>query len=244
LRLKLVLSMAVVGALLLTGCDATGDPGAASLTGDTGPAGAAGAAGPAGPDGPAGSNGAAGAPGPSGSAGPTGLTGDTGSAGPTGHTGSVGTTGLTGEAGPAATQHYAYIYNVAPRTIPATEPVSFDTNGVMTSAFSHVAGGYVLRVNVSGMYAVWFSVSGNERNEFALTLDGLQVSGGTYGSDAAGQQNNGMVIVNVSAGQDLILINATLSATDPTETMPVTLQDMVGDTHDTANASILIQKIG
>jgi hypothetical protein len=171
--------------------------------------------------------------GPEGPAGPTGPTGATGA------TGAVGPTGATGPQGPAGTNglsEYAYIYNLDAQTVALEADILFSTNGIIVGTIAHLAGTSTIQIGTAGDYAIWFSVSGVEPNQFALFQNGAPVGGSIYGSGAGTQINTGMVIITAAAADVLTIRNHTSAAA-------VTLQTLAGGTQINSNASILIQKI-
>jgi BclA C-terminal domain len=176
------------------------------------------------------------AKGATGSAGPAGPIGATGPAGPAGPTGATGPAGPTGPKGTAATVAYGYIYNLAAQVVAIGAPVDFDTNGPL-SGFTHAPGSAGLVAVSSGTYLVDFSVTGVEPSEFALFDNGAPITGSTYGSGAGTQQNDGQVIVALSAGDVLTLVNHSSAAA-------VTLQTLAGGTQTNVNASITIEQLG
>ncbi len=91
-------------------------------------------------------------------------------------------------------------------------------------------------VTAAGVYAVTFSVSGVEPNQFALFVNGAPVTDTVYGSGAGTQQNTGQVILNLSAGDVLTLVNHSSAAA-------VILQTLAGGTQTNVNASLLIEKL-
>ena len=86
---------------------------------------------------------------------------------------------------------YAYIYNVGAANVLVEADVAFDTNGFLTSGFTHSLGTAPVTVVSTGVYKVTFSVSGTEASQFALFVNGTLVPGTIYGSAAATQQNDG-----------------------------------------------------
>lgn len=224
--------------------------GKAGVAGSKGAAGQNGIAGPQGIQGPAGSAiGPAGSQGPTGSIGPLGPKGTTGTQGTRGVTGAGGTNGsrgTTGSRGPTGTQgtagsggvtQYAYVYNTSVESVAVEANVTLDTNGVLTSGFTHTAGTAPITVVAAGVYKVTFSVSGTESSQFALFVDGTLVPGTIYGSGAGTQQNNGQAIFSIVAGGLLTLKNHTSSAV-------VGLPTIGGGTLANTNASVLIEKLG
>lgn len=225
----------------------TGKTGTAGTNGAAGPQGAQGDIGPAGgPAGPAGSQGPIGATGllgPTGSTGVKGTTGTQGARGVTGTNGSRGTTGSRGATGTAGTAgaggvtQYAYIYNTSVETVEVESDVIFDSNGLLTSGFTHTTSTAPVTVVSAGVYKVTFSVSGTQASQFALFLGGTLVPGTIYGSGAGTQQNNGQAIFSIAAGGQLTLRNHTSGAA-------VGLPTIGGGTLANTNASVLIEKLG
>lgn len=228
-----------VSVFALSACT-NGHNGAAGATGATGAAGAAGQAGVAGTSGGTGTTGATGATGAKGATGATGAKGSAGSNGTNGTNGAPGIPGVPGApgaTGAAAVPEYAYIYNTDFEVVPVESDLSFSSNGDMTAAFSHSPGTVAIIINTSGEYAVWFSVTGIEPNQFALYENGFVVPGSVYGSGAGTQQNSGMIILSARAGDALTLRNHSSLAA-------VTLQPFAGGTDINSNASVLIEKLG
>ena len=224
-----------------------GPAGAAStVVGPTGPAGPAGPAGAAstvaGPTGPAGPVGPAGAAstvaGPTGPAGPVGPAGAASTvAGPTGPTGPTGPAGATGATGPSGgLTQYCYVYNLGTQTVPVGAAVVFDTNGILTAGITHTAGLAPITITDPGNYKVSFSISAVEPNQFTVFLNGVALTGATYGSGAGTQQNVGQVIVALAMGDVLTIQNYTSAAA-------VTLQTLAGGSQTSVNASVVIEEL-
>jgi len=196
-----------------------------------------GATGAPGSPGAAGSDGAAGPTGATGPAGPTGADGPTGPAGTGGTAGTDGATGPAGPTGPAnGLSEYAYIFNTSAQTVPVEADVTFGENGVSTAGISHAPGSAGIAFTTAGTYKVAYSVSGVEPGQFALFVNGAEVSGSTYGSGAGTQQNTGQVIVTLGANDVLTVRNHSSSAA-------VTLQTLAGGTQANVNASVSIEKL-
>jgi hypothetical protein len=174
--------------------------------------------------------------GPAGASGTAGATGPTGAAGSTGPAGAVGGSGPAGPTGDAPTVAYAYIYNLDAQVVPVGSDVSFDSNGDL-SGFTHSPGTTGLVVASAGEYRVDFSVSGVEPNQFTLMDNGIAVPGGTYGSGAGTQQNDGQVLLRLAAGDVLTLENHTSAAA-------VTLQTLAGGADTNVNASLTVEQLG
>ncbi|OIJ17663.1 hypothetical protein BKP37_02195 [Anaerobacillus alkalilacustris] len=131
---------------------------------------------------------------------------------------------------------FAYIYNESALTVPVESDVTFDTNGITTAGITHTPGIAEISIAEAGHYNISFSVSGVETNQFALFLNGVEVSGTVYGSGAGTQQNNGQAIIAIAAGDILTLRNHSSAAA-------VTLQTLAGGTQTNVNTSILIEKL-
>jgi hypothetical protein len=71
----------------------------------------------------------------------------------------------------------------------------------------------------------------------AITVNGTVAAGSIYGSGAGTQQNNGQVILRLSAGDVMTIRNHSSASA-------VTLQTLAGGTQQNANASIAIEKLG
>ena len=238
------------GATGATGVGATGATGATGPSGGpTGPTGATGATGTVGNTGATGATGPSGGPvGPTGATGATGIAGATGATGPccsgaTGATGPAGATGATGPAGATGTTgttvlDFVYVYNLtALSTIAIEADVPFDTNGPITSGFTHAPGDTGINVINSGTYKVHFVVAGVEPNQFAIFVNGAPSAYvSVYGSGAGTQPNVGHAILVLSAGDVVTLRNHSSAAA-------VTLQTLAGGTQTNVNASVIIERL-
>jgi hypothetical protein len=213
-----------------------GSTGPIGANGTVGATGSAGPAGIVGSTGASGANGTPGAAGATGATGPAGAVGATGSSGPAGTNGSTGAAGATGPTGTNGLAQYAYIYNLAEENVPIEAPVTFDSNGVMTSGITHFAGSSAVTLVNPGTYEVTFSVSGTGPNQVALFDNETIVPGTVYGSGAGTQQNTGQAIFTVVAGDVLTLRNATSSAA-------IGLATPIGGTRASTNASLTIEKL-
>ncbi len=149
----------------------------------------------------------------------------------------AGATGATGPAGASGVSEYAYVYNLTAQTVAIDAPVVFDSNGAISSGFTHVLGDAGITVLDAGTYKVTFSVSGTEPNQMALFVDGVVVPGTIYGSGAGTQQNTGQAIFTIGAGGVLTVQNHTSAAA-------VGLASVVGGTQANVNASVAIEKLG
>jgi hypothetical protein len=129
-----------------------------------------------------------------------------------------------------------FIYNVGAQTVAVEADVIFDSNGFLSSGITHTPGATQITVIGAGNYEVTFSVPGVEPNQFALFLNGAQVTGTVYGSGAGTQQNNGQAIIALAANDVLTLRNHSSAAA-------VTLQTLAGGTQTNVNASVVIKKL-
>ena len=215
---------------------ATGPTGANGSNGATGATGLAGAPGATGPTGLAGAAGATGPTGTNGSNGSTGPTGPSGANGINGSNGFTGPTGATGPTGSGGATEYAYIYNVSAQFVTLGNPVTFDTNGPLSSGITHNAGSSFIFVNVAGLYRIDFTGSASTTSQFSVYVNGVSAAGSRYGAASASSQNAGMVLVNLAAG-DVIQLNNTGSSGS------LNLNVNTGGTLPAVNASIMITKL-
>ena len=148
-----------------------------------------------------------------------------------------GRDGPAGPAGSGGLSEYAFIYNVAGRTIPLEADIVFDSNGVMTTGITHAVDSASIVLVNSGTYKITFSVSGTEPNQMGLFVDGVLVPGSVYGTGAGTQPNTGQALATVAA-------NAVLTLRNHTSAAAVGLQALAGGTQDNSNASLAIEKIG
>lgn len=141
---------------------------------------------------------------------------------------------------PGASSDSAFIYNLSAQALTPETDILFDSNGPITSAFTHTPGAAEILINVPGDYYISFSVSGDITNQFALFNGGVLVPGTIYGSDDANQQNTGQVVLTVDT------VPATLTVRYHTNVVPltVTLQTPAGGTQANDTASVFIQKLG
>jgi hypothetical protein len=114
--------------------------------------------------------------------------------------------------------------------------VIFDSNGILTAGITHTAGLAPITVTDPGHYKVTFGISGVEPNQFTVFLNGVAITGATFGSGAGTQQNNGQVIVALAAGDVITLSNYSSAAA-------VTLQTLAGGTQTGVNASLILEKL-
>lgn len=200
-----------------------------SILGNTGPTGPMGTTGVTGPTGPIGLTGLTG---PTGPIGLTGVTGPTGLIGPTGATGPIGPTGIV------PSIDFAYVYNLTAQTVAVEADVLFDTNGLISAGFVHVAGTANIVAILPGTFEATFSVVGTSPNQFALFVNGVLVPGSIYPCAAieATVTNVGFAILNLAVGDILTLRNHTSSD-------PIVLGTLVGGTATNINASLFIKRL-
>ena len=93
-----------------------------------------------------------------------------------------------------------------------------------------------ITIESAGIYAVWYTVTGAEANQFTLFRNDNPVPGSTYGTDTTNTGYSGMVIINAAAGDKLTLKNFTSTGT-------VNLNNSAGGTETGVSASVMILKI-
>jgi hypothetical protein len=132
---------------------------------------------------------------------------------------------------------YGYIYNLTPIAVVGVDTaIPFGSNGPLLGV-THTAGSTNITVTSAGTYAVLFSVSATEPNQFALWVNGVYAAGTRYGSGAGTQQNTGLSILTLAAGDVLTLVNDAASGGN------VSLAPTVGGTGVNVNASVLIIRL-
>jgi hypothetical protein len=158
-----------------------------------------------------------------------------GERGPRGYDGCDGKDGATGASG---ISNFANIYHVGDYTVPINEDIPFNTNGIISSGFSHTVPDKAITIVNAGVYIVFFYTTSVEPNQFALFQNGLApyIPGGLFGSGSGTQQNNGAVIINAMAGDTLTLRNHSSPAA-------VGLANLSGGTEINVNASLTIIKL-
>ncbi len=148
-------------------------------------------------------------------AGPAGATGASGPAGATGASGATGATGTPGPVGPtgpsAGLSGYAYIYDITAQDVALEADVVFDSNGLMSSGFTHVPGSSVVTIAVPGIYSVLFltgsiTPDASAGGQFTLFQNGAAVAGATYNVDAS-RPLPGSIIIAAAAGDTITLRN-------------------------------------
>ena len=91
-------------------------------------------------------------------------------------------------------------------------------------------------VESAGTYAITFSVSGTEPNQFAIFVNGAPNTSTVYGSGAGTQQNTGQAILILGAGDSISIVNHSSAAA-------VGLASVIGGTQANVNASVLIERL-
>ena len=131
---------------------------------------------------------------------------------------------------------YAYIYNTGNQSIPVEGDIPFNANGALLGVSHNVDNGSIIIEN-PGTYAVWFSVTGETPNQFALFQNNSPVPGSIYGTNAASAGNLGMVIISAQAGDVLTVRNYSSDEA-------ILLDNSAGGTEVNTSASIKILRIG
>lgn len=131
---------------------------------------------------------------------------------------------------------YAYIYNTGNQTMSVNGSVTFTNNGALLG-ITHDVNTAPIIIESAGIYAVWYTVTGLEANQFTLFQNGNPVPGSTYGTRAANSGYTGMAIINAAAGDQITLKNHT-------STGLINLDNAAGGTETGVSASIMILKIG
>jgi len=129
--------------------------------------------------------------------------------------------------------------SVAVVTTAGTGAVTFDTNTVLGSGFTHTVGTAGLTVLAAGTYKFLFDVSGTESNQFQIYVNNAAVPGTTFGSGAGTQQNTGFGYLTLAANDVVTVVNSssassvTLAASTP-----------IGGTNvDNSNASLSLSLV-
>ncbi|MEL7566102.1 MAG: DNRLRE domain-containing protein, partial [Dehalobacterium sp.] len=104
--------------------------------------------------------------------------------------------------------NYAYVYNTGNQNIPLESSIPFSSNGALLGV-SHNAGTGPITLEDAGTYAVWFIVTGQSANQFALFQNEVEVPGGIYGTELASVANPGMAMISAEAGDVLTIQNHT-----------------------------------
>lgn len=132
---------------------------------------------------------------------------------------------------------FAYIYDTTQQVLFANDPVTFNTNGVITPAgfVTHVPGTAPITINQRGTYQITYEVFafGTFSYAFALFNDDSQILGSNYGGNNAKVTTSGQVITILNAGDVL-----TLRALSVTNLFNITSAGI-----PVISASIIIDKI-
>lgn len=133
-----------------------------------------------------------------------------------------------------ATRSYGYVYHTGNTRVSPSESIPFNTSGLLSSV-EYIPESGILTIQDSGTYAVWFTVTGNMANQFALYANDSLIPGTTYeiGSEAT---NTGMSIIDLKSGDELTLKNRSRMEV-------IELNNWLEDAEDNISASILILKI-
>ncbi|AGC68550.1 hypothetical protein Cst_c15640 [Thermoclostridium stercorarium subsp. stercorarium DSM 8532] len=137
---------------------------------------------------------------------------------------------------PPVDNPYGYVYNNGDQTIPVEGSIPFSHNGALRG-ITHTVNTDTITVESAGVYAVWYSVTGLEANQFTLFQNDDPVPGSTYGTREGNSSYTGFVIINAAAGDVLTLRNHTSAG-------PVSLDNAAGGTQTGVSASIMLFKIG
>ncbi|GCE17114.1 hypothetical protein KDK_09140 [Dictyobacter kobayashii] len=114
--------------------------------------------------------------------------------------------------------------------------MAFETNGPLTSGFTHTPGSANVIVAATGVYKIDFSTQTTQPSQFTVFDNGTPIPGTSYGSFGGSQLNHGEVIVSLTAGDDVTLVNHTsLTAVD--------LQTDTGGTTPVINAALDLERL-
>jgi len=152
-----------------------------------------------------------------------------------GAVGAIGATGATGIPGVGGILGWGYIYNLTAETVAIGDDVPFDSNGTL-SGVTHATPSPSIGIVNAGTYYIAFSVSGSEPNQFAIFVNGVASTSTVYSSGAGTQQNNGLAILTLGAGDVVTLVNHSSAAA-------VTLASVIGGTQANVNASVILLRI-
>jgi len=172
-------------------------------------------------------------PGPQGGIGPQGAQGPEGPGGPQGLVGPQGPQGIQGPQGVAGpccplTGAFASVYSLVPQTIASSQPVSLESVSATTSAFdlTNAAANGEVTVLQNGFYFVEWGLDGILTPpfpspvpawSFGIFVNGVLNPGSTSGSfssspDDIVTHNSGEVIIQLSAGDIVTLVNTSISS--------------------------------
>lgn len=130
---------------------------------------------------------------------------------------------------------YAYVYNTSSVDVNSGSPIPFDTNGAL-SGFAHEVDTGEIIVENPGTYALWYSVTGEDPNQFAVYRNNTPVPGSVYGTDSSLAPYSGKVIFSADAADEITIVN-TSGAT-------LTLNNPPAGSATGVNASVMIINVG
>lgn len=106
---------------------------------------------------------------------------------------------------------YAYVYNLADRTVNQGDSVIFDSTGVMSSNITHSNGSADIILSDAGIYIINFFTQGVYASAFVLFVNDVAVPGGSYESitdiNDKSAKEYGQIIINAKAGDKINLKN-------------------------------------
>lgn len=132
---------------------------------------------------------------------------------------------------------YGLVYSLTqPATVAIGAPILFDQNGPLLG-ITHTPPSPVINVVSAGTYAITFSVSGLQANQFGISVNGALPTPSTiYGSGAGTQQNTGFTILTLGAGDSIQIVNYSSNAA-------VSLQTLAGGTQANVLASVYFLRL-
>jgi hypothetical protein len=116
----------------------------------------------------------------------------------------------------------------------ANAPISFATNGPITSGITHAPSSSNIIINSTGVYKVIFSVTTQDSSQFSLFLNGVALPDSIYGTGGPLVGPPGQVILLANAG-DVLTLHNFLSIS-----VAVSLPASAGGSQINVNASITI----
>ncbi|HEX2985516.1 MAG TPA: DNRLRE domain-containing protein [Caproiciproducens sp.] len=128
---------------------------------------------------------------------------------------------------------YGRVYNTGNQAVAVGTPVPLNHSGPLYKV-SHPAGSGAVTLEQAGLYAAWFTVSGQSANQFALFQNQAMLLD-SIGGVASGE-NSGTATINAAGGDSLTLKNVSGGT--------VTLNNAAGGTMANVSASIFLMKIG
>lgn len=142
---------------------------------------------------------------------------------------------ITYTATPGQALSYAYVYNTNPAIVDAGSPIPFNTNGALLG-FTHEADAGEIVIENPGTYALWYSVTGADPNQFAVFRSGSVVPGSVYGTDSSLAPYTGKVIFSADAGDEITIVNTSGSS--------ISLDNPPVGSETGVNASVMIIRVG